>query len=612
MPFFFFIDSQTASQNASAGVAQRTMKSLCSSVHVSRLLLLCLLTFCAAMPVFAQDAHWETLNTRVKNLYTRERYAEALPIAEELLQTAEEAWGPNDSRVAVSLDDLASIRSAQNDFAAAEPLAQRALKILETAPSPDPRKVANALDTLASVYMKAGKLAEAQTFAQRALEIQEKALPPDDPDLGETLAGLASLYQMQFKYAKYGEMEEYYKRAIAILEKANGPKDPQLATVLGNFARVYSMSGRNAEAVPLFAREVAIKEAVLGPDNPNVFTERCLLAGAQEAAQQYADAEQTYQRIVSSARVQQRPDRDFQVSGLYDALSRVQHIQGKNAEAEDSALRAVQVIQDARGAEDPEIMEPLGQLARLYVDEKKYSQAEQTYQRLLAVTEKNDKPQSVRIAMIFDELIRLDEAQGKFAEAEPYYLRRIGFWDKSTQPDAAIIARQNYAVFLRKLNREAEAAAVDSQVRELRLKQQAAQMKDDAIANMKWSLVGLEAVALQQGFGPAYSQAAESLADYATILRLKGNAEEAKNVAARAQSMRDHGDYAGPESFAAWLIEMMGRMNSNSPGSVQWLQVADSLENTAGSLCNVNRPTDAGILDVKAKAMRAELPATRP
>ena len=358
---------------------------------VFRLLLVFLLAICVLLPVFAQDAHWETLNTRVKILYTREKYAEALPIAEECLQTAEEAWGPNDSRVAVSLQDLTYIRSAQNNFAGAEPLAQRALKIRETAPSPDPRKVANALDTLASVYRQGGKLAEAESFAQRALEIQEKTLPPDDPDIGVTLAGLASLYQIQFRYAKYGEMEEYYKRAIAILEKADGPKDPYLATVLGNFARVYSMSGRNAQAVPLFAREVVIKEVILGADHPDVFLERCLLAAAQNGAKQYADAEQTYERIVISARVQERSDRDFQVSGFYDVLSGLQHIQGKDAEAEDSALRAVQVIQDARGPQDPEIMEPLGQLARLYNDEKKYSQAQQTYKRLLAVTEKKRK-----------------------------------------------------------------------------------------------------------------------------------------------------------------------------------------------------------------------------
>jgi len=612
MPFFALIHSQTASQNASSGVSRHAVKHPRIVAVVFRLLLVFLLVICAVAPVFAQDAHWETLNTRVKNLYTREKYAEALPIAEELLQTAEEAWGPNDYRVAFSLQDLAAIRMEQNDIAGAEALAQRALKILEAANPPDPRKVANALNTLGSVYMKAGKYAEAEALAQRALEIQEKSLPPDDPDLGETLAGLASLYQVQFKYAKYGEMEEYYKRAIAIMEKANGPKDPHLATVLGNFARVYSMSGRNAEAVPLFAREVAIKETILGPDNPHVFLERCLLAAAQSGAKEYAAAEESYKRIVISAQVQERSDRDFQVSGFYDTLSSLQQMQGEDAEAEDSALRAVQVIQDAKGPQDQEIMTPLERLARLYNDEKKYPQAEQTYKRLLVLIEKDEGPKSVRIVMTLDDLIKLSQAQGKPAEAEPYYLRSIEFWDHTPQKDAGIAARQRYAEFLRKLDREPEAIAVDNQIKEIRLQQQIAQMKDEDITNMKWGLVGLESMVLQHGFGADYDQVADSLLDYATILRRKGRTEEAKSVTARAQSMRAHGDYAGPESFAAWLIETADRMNINNPGSVQHERVADSLENAARFLRKVNRPTDAGILEAKAKAMRAEVPAARP
>ena len=612
MSFILPSNSPNTSRNETIGVSRCTLKLPRRAALVLRLLLVFLLAACVVWPVFAQQEHWDTLNTRVKNLYTHEKYAEALPIAEESLQTAEEAWGPNDYRVAFSLQDLAAIRSEQNDFAAADSLAQRALKIQETANPPDPRRVADALNTLGSVYLKAQKLAEAETFAQRALEIQEKSLPPDDPDLGDTLAGLASLYQVQFKYAKYDQMEEYYKRAIAIMEKANGPKDPHLATVLGNFARVYSMSGRNAEAVPLFAREVAIKEVILGPDNPHVFLERCLLAAAQYGAKQYADAEQTYKRIVISAQVQERSDRDFQVSSFYGTLSSLQHLQGEDAEAEASALRAVQVIQDSRGPQDSEIMEPLQELARLYGDEKKYPQAEQTYIRLLAVREKDDGPKSVQIVMTLDEVIKLLQAQGKLAESEPYYLRRIEFWDQTPQKDASIAARQRYAELLRKLHRDADASAVDNQIKEIRLQLRVAQMKDDDIANMKWGLVGLESVILQHGFGTDYDVVADSLLDYAAILRLKGRPEEAKNVTARAQSMRDHGDYAGPESFAAWLIETSDRMSSNSPGSVQDERVADSLENAARLLRKVNRPTDAGILEAKAKAVRAEVPAARP
>jgi tetratricopeptide (TPR) repeat protein len=612
MPFLLPLNLRKISRNESIGVSRYAVKPRRKAAVVFRLLPVFLFATCVALPVFAQDAHWETLNTRVKNLYTREKYAEALPIAEEMLQTAEAAWGPNDPRVAVSLDNLASIRSAQDNFAAAEPLAQRALKILERAPSADPRTLANALDTLASVYRQGGKLPEAESFAQRALEIQEKTLPADDPDIGVTLAGIASLYQMQFKYAKYGEMEEYYKRAIAILEKENGPKDPYLATVLGNFARVYSMSGRNAEAVPLFAREVAIKGVILGPDNPNVYTERCLLAAAQTAANQYADAEQTLKRLVISAQVQQRSDRDFQVSGFYDSLSSTQHSQGKDSEAEDSARRAVQVIQDARGPQDPQIMEPLGQLARLYSDERKYPQAEQTYTRLLAVTEKNEKPQSVRIVMIFDDLIKTLAAQDKLAEAEPYYLRSIAFWDKTPQKDASIAARQRYAEFLRKLHRDPEAIAVDNQITELRAQQQVAQMKDDDVTAMKWAFVWQEGWVLQQGFGADYDRVADSLTDYAAILRLKGQSAEAQDVTARAQTMRQRTDYAGANSFAAWVLASPEMTSSLSAGSVQYQRAIDNLETLARELRRVNRPTDAGILEAKAKAMHAELPAARP
>jgi hypothetical protein len=45
---------------------------------------------------------------------------------------------------------------------------------------------------------------------------------------------------------------------------------------------------------------------------------------------------------------------------------------------------------------------------------------------------------------------------------------------------------------------------------------------------------------------------------------------------------------------------------------VQWLGVAESLENTAGLLRKVNRPTDAGILEARAMALRAQVPAARP
>jgi tetratricopeptide (TPR) repeat protein len=565
------------------------------------------LGLCAAPPAMAQQQeHWDTLNTRFSNLYVREKYAEALPIAEESLEMAKHDFGPADYRVAISLQNLAFLRSAQDDFAGAEPLAQRALSILKAETPPDQRRIAMALNTLSQVYQHAGKFPEAETDILQAIDIQKKVLPANDADLGVTLAALASLYQVQFKYAEYGEMEANYKRAISILEKAHGPKDPYLATVLGNFARVYTMSGRSAKAVPLFEREIVVKEVILGPDNPDLFTELCLLAAAQNQAKQYAAAEQTYQRILQTAKTMKRSDRSLQVSGFYEVLSSVLHLQGKDAQAEESAILAVQTIENDEGALDPDIIAPLGSLARLYRDEKKYLQAEETYKRLLAVDEKDEKPQSVRIVMTMDELISTMEAQGKFVEAEQYYLRRIDFWDKSTVPDAGIAARERYVEMLRKLGREPEAEAVENKIKEMRLAQQVANMKDSDITAMQRSLVSMEAMALSQGFGPEYTKVSDSLMDYASVLRLKGRAEESKAVEARAKSMCEHRDYAGPESFGEWFVGYLDAADGMQAKRWNSARAIDQLDLCIASLRKVNRPSDAAILEKRAALIRSK------
>ncbi len=561
---------------------------------------------CSASPALALQDHWETLNTRVNNLFVREKYADAQPIAQESLEAAEHDFGPTDYRVATSLQNLAFVHSAQNDFAAAEPLAQRALNILTAATPPDQRRIAMALNTLSQVYQRAGKYPEAETYILQAVDMQQKALAPDDPDIGVTLAALASLYQVQFKYAKYGEMEEDYKRAIAILAKAHGPKDPYLATVLGNFARVYTMSGRNAEAVPLLVREVGVKEVILGADHPDVYTERCILAASQKDAKEYADAEQTYQRVLQTAQTMTRSDRTLQISGVYDVLSGLQHLQGKSAQAEESAVRAVQTIERDKGPLDPEIIAPLDALARLYKDEKKYPQAEEAYRRLLGVNEKNERPQSVRMVMTLDDLISLLEAQDKFAEAEPFYLRRIDFWDKSTQPDAAIAARERYVELLLKSGRRSEAETVENKMSEMRLTQQVANMKDSDIAAMKWSLLSREAMFLPQGFGPEYASVSDSLMEYATILRLKGRMAESKAVEARGKSMRGHADYAGPESFGDWFVGYMDLTDGTQAKRWNDAQALDRLELYITLLCKVNRPSDAAILQKRAALIRSK------
>ncbi len=95
------------------------------------------LVFLALWPAHApgQGGQWESYITAGQQAYQQADYAEAEKQFEAALKEAE-AFGPDDVRLATSLDNLATIYRAQGKFGKAEPLAKRALAIVEKALGP--------------------------------------------------------------------------------------------------------------------------------------------------------------------------------------------------------------------------------------------------------------------------------------------------------------------------------------------------------------------------------------------------------------------------------------------------------------------------------------------
>ncbi|WP_322780442.1 tetratricopeptide repeat protein, partial [Frankia sp. Cas4] len=64
-----------------------------------------------------------------------------------------------------------------------------------------------------------------------------------------------------------------YARALAIDEAVYGPDHPDVATDLNNQATALYTLGQATDALPLYARALAIHEAAYGPDHPAVATD---------------------------------------------------------------------------------------------------------------------------------------------------------------------------------------------------------------------------------------------------------------------------------------------------------------------------------------------------
>ena len=144
----------------------------------------------ASISAAQQEDELNQLNKKVIELYKAKRYAEAFPIAQQVLAMWEKAFGPDHPKVASALSNLAGLYRSQDHYAEAEALYQRALTIEEKASGPDHPDVAFLLKQLAGLYVDQRRYTDAEALYQRALAIREKALGPDHPDVAVSLNNL--------------------------------------------------------------------------------------------------------------------------------------------------------------------------------------------------------------------------------------------------------------------------------------------------------------------------------------------------------------------------------------------------------------------------------------
>ena len=151
------------------------------TIRLSPVGVLCVVLVATYAP--AQENLWEAYKEAADESYQQGNYAEAEKQWLAALQEAEN-FGPEDPRLATSLNNLAVLYRAQAKYAEAEPLYQRALAIQEKVLGPEHPDVANSLNNLAFLYGAQGKYAEAEPLYQRSLAIWEKALGPEHPQGG--------------------------------------------------------------------------------------------------------------------------------------------------------------------------------------------------------------------------------------------------------------------------------------------------------------------------------------------------------------------------------------------------------------------------------------------
>lgn len=155
----------------------------------------------------------------------------------------------------------------QNKFDEALPLAQKVIEIRERESGKTHLSVGQARRNLAYIQQRLGKTDEAEKTFEKALEIYElnQPLAAADEKVFAELLDVVAVYQAND--GKFDNAEKTFQRALELQEKIHGKDALQTSDALTKLGQIHSLKGEYDSAVPVFLRALDIRAAKLGATN---------------------------------------------------------------------------------------------------------------------------------------------------------------------------------------------------------------------------------------------------------------------------------------------------------------------------------------------------------
>ena len=295
------------------------------------------------------ELRWDVATDLAEVFHDLARYDRAEHYLSQALQTAEEHFGPTDSKTSVTLNNLAQLLKATNRLAEAEPLMRRALAIDQQSFGDQHPSVARDLNNLATLLQDTNRLAEAEPLMRRGLAIEENNRGKDHPYVAIQLNNLATLLQATNRLP---EAEPLMRRALALDAQSFGDQHPNVALPLNNLALMLQNTNRLAEAEPLMRRALAIDEQSCGDQHPRVARDLNNLAQLLQATNRLAEADPLMRRALAIDEQSFGDQHPNVARDLYNLAMLLLYTKGL-AEAEPLMRRAGEIFEASLGTNHP-------------------------------------------------------------------------------------------------------------------------------------------------------------------------------------------------------------------------------------------------------------------
>lgn len=282
-----------------------------------------------------------------------------------------------------------------------------------------------------------------QDFACRAMSDQQR-----DKSLREVLAWVDAAFAGDPQDVRSRlVLDPLVPHTLAVAQRADdaGITEPT-ARLFNKVGLLLNSKGHVREAEQLIRRALAIHEAALGGDNPQVAATLHNLATLLQGRGRYADAESLYHHALAIYEAALGPNHSGVAIGLNN-LGQLLLDTGRFAEAEQTMRRALDTNVSTFGEDHPAVAVSLSNLAALLQIENRLTEAESLYRRALEIREKSLGPEHPSVATILSNLARLLQNTNRPTEAEPLYGRALVIFEKSlgSNHPSTVRARDNIA-----------------------------------------------------------------------------------------------------------------------------------------------------------------------
>ncbi len=392
------------------------------------------------------------LEKQIDELHEQDKYAEAIPLAEEALAIRREhqagwtnAHGDpaewyeiedarrtvEDLRQRVSLSpeeraELVEAREtdskslglyAQGRYAEVLELTQKTLEIRRRTLRDDHPDTLIPIYNMGTLLQAQGKLAEAEIYHREALEGLRRVLGDDHPVTLGSINNMGALLESQGKLA---EAETYHREALEGKRRVLGNNHPDTLGSIGNMGHLLQSQGRLAEAETYHREALEGKRRVLSDDHPSALISINNMGALLESQGKLAEAEAYYRDALEGLRRvlgDEHPDTLASISNMGGLLL----AQGKLAEAEGYFREALEGRRRVLGDDHPVTLGSINNMGALLESQGKLAEAETYHREALEGKRRvlgDDHPDTLSSIAAMGNLLY---SQGNLAEAEGYY-----------------------------------------------------------------------------------------------------------------------------------------------------------------------------------------------